>query len=111
MEHLGHSWPWQALEIIGAYQLTAAGLDALARRVTRTATHAVAEHHHTCTGTTPIQQAHLGTHLQSTTRPTPASPPAPDEIAERLGTTPGSAKSSTCIGLQRLKAIMTRRGQ
>ncbi|WP_148590904.1 RNA polymerase sigma factor [Streptomyces sp. WAC01526] len=34
-----------------------------------------------------------------------------DEIAERLGTTPGSAKSSTCIGLQRLKAIMTRRGQ
>ncbi|MFJ5803719.1 RNA polymerase sigma factor (plasmid) [Streptomyces decoyicus] len=34
-----------------------------------------------------------------------------DQIAERLNTTPGSAKSSTCLGLQRLKAIMTRRDQ
>ncbi|WP_148590902.1 hypothetical protein [Streptomyces sp. WAC01526] len=77
MEHLGHSWPWQALEIIGAYQLTAAGLDALARRVTRAAAHAVADQHRTCTDTTPIQQAHLRTHLQPNTRPTPAGPPAP----------------------------------
>ncbi|MER7156524.1 MULTISPECIES: RNA polymerase sigma factor [Streptomyces] len=30
-----------------------------------------------------------------------------DQIAERLGTTPGAAKASTSIGLQRLKEIMT----
>lgn len=30
-----------------------------------------------------------------------------DQIAERLGTTPGAVKSSTSIGLQRLKSIMT----
>lgn len=78
MEHLGHSWPWHALEIIGACQLTAAVLNALVRIVARTASHAVAEHHHTCTGTTPIQPGpYLRLHLQPNTRPTPAGPPAP----------------------------------
>ncbi|MGW1376283.1 hypothetical protein ACWD6P_18705 [Streptomyces sp. NPDC002446] len=45
MEHLGHSWPWYALALVGVYRLTATGLDALVRRVVRTASQARAEHH------------------------------------------------------------------
>ncbi|MEU9124007.1 hypothetical protein AB0C96_29785 [Streptomyces sp. NPDC048506] len=46
MEHLGHSWPWYALALVGVYRLTATGLDALVRRVVRTASQARADHHH-----------------------------------------------------------------
>ncbi|MFH9225348.1 hypothetical protein [Streptomyces lydicus] len=44
MEHLRHSWPWYALALVGVYRLTATGLDALVRRVVRTASQARAEH-------------------------------------------------------------------
>ncbi|MBL1087807.1 MULTISPECIES: hypothetical protein [Streptomyces] len=44
MEHLRHEWPWYALALVGAYRLTATGLDALVRRVVRAASQARAEH-------------------------------------------------------------------
>ena len=59
MEHLGHSWPWSALALVSVYRLTAAVLDALVRRVARTASHTCAGHHHTNEDATtpPIQHS------------------------------------------------------
>ncbi|GAU70421.1 putative hypothetical protein [Streptomyces sp. NBRC 110611] len=51
MEHLGHSWPWYALALLGVYRLTATGLDALVRHVVRTASQTRAEHHHATVAT------------------------------------------------------------
>lgn len=80
MEHLGHSWPWYALAVFGAYRLTAAGLDALVRRVTHTALQA-ALHRHPCTGAAPAQQPgpRLNPRPENSTHPVPAgeTPPGP----------------------------------
>ncbi|MGP8296856.1 hypothetical protein ACTPOK_02585 [Streptomyces inhibens] len=67
MEHLGHSWPWYALALVGVYRLTATGLDALVRRVVRTASQARAEHHHVTARTAPAAPMQRGPHTQ--TRP------------------------------------------
>lgn len=78
MEHLGHSWPWYALAAFGAYRLTAAGLDALVRRVTHTASQ-VAVHRHVCGGAAPQPRsgAHLVLRPEHGTRPAPGGPAVP----------------------------------
>lgn len=40
---MGHPWTWYALALVGAYQLTAAGFDAIVRRVVRIASQAKSE--------------------------------------------------------------------
>ncbi len=77
MEHLGHSWPWYALALVGVHRLTATGLDALVRRVVRTASQARAEHHHTAptARTTTVPPPH-GTLLQGRSRRGGALPDA-----------------------------------
>lgn len=78
MEHLGHSWPWYALAVFGACRLTAAGLDALVRRVTHTALQA-ALHRHPCTGAAPAQQPgpHRNPRPENGTHSAPARPAVP----------------------------------
>lgn len=41
---MGHTWPWYALALVGAYWLTSLGFDAVMRRVARLASQASAEH-------------------------------------------------------------------
>lgn len=79
MEHLGHSWPWYALALVGVYRLTATGLDALVRRVVRTATQARAEHHAIVTARTAalLRRSPLTQDRPRRSAPPDAGPPSP----------------------------------
>ncbi|CAL9676746.1 hypothetical protein SUDANB176_07835 (plasmid) [Streptomyces sp. enrichment culture] len=55
---MGLHWAWYALALVGAYRMTAAGLDAAVRRIVRTASLARDEHRHHARLSAPTAPAH-----------------------------------------------------
>jgi DNA-directed RNA polymerase specialized sigma24 family protein len=119
---VGHPWTWYALALVGVFQLTRAGLDGKVtdfyRRIARYGSREllVAEPRDVAY----LQELRTHEDLDLAMDALQASAPIQascvrlrhlldlsyEEIAERLGISPGAARTNVCLGIQRLREIM-----